>query len=115
MSNKTKHLVIENEFKKLKTFDLSYFRGKSHFEEDGTQNWFVFQPLSTYFKTVYANDSNYILSWESKGLSSLTIDSIKTTDYRLNPYLYIYNTGKIRIKFNGGCLKRFLQQFFMDE
>ena len=34
-----KHLLIENELKKnLKTFDLSYFRGKIHFEEDGTQN-----------------------------------------------------------------------------
>ena len=35
-SNKTKHLLVENELKKVKTFDLSYFRGKSHFEEDGT-------------------------------------------------------------------------------
>ena len=33
-SNKTKHLLVENEFKKLKTFDSSYFKGKSHFEED---------------------------------------------------------------------------------
>ena len=28
-SNKAKHLLVENEFKKLKTFDLGYFRGKS--------------------------------------------------------------------------------------
>ena len=27
---------IENELKKLKTLNLSYFIGKSHFEEDGT-------------------------------------------------------------------------------
>ena len=27
-SNKTKHLVVENELKKLKTFDSSYFTGK---------------------------------------------------------------------------------------
>ena len=36
-SNKTKHLLVENELNKVKTFDLSYFIGKSHFEEDGTQ------------------------------------------------------------------------------
>ena len=36
-SNKSKHLLVENELKKLKTFDSSYFIGKSHFEEDGTQ------------------------------------------------------------------------------
>ena len=44
-SNKTKHLLVENELKKLKTFDSSYFRGKSHFEEDGTENYLVFQPI----------------------------------------------------------------------
>ena len=33
--NKTKHLLVEKELHQLKTFDLSYFIGKSHFEEDG--------------------------------------------------------------------------------
>ena len=39
-SNKSKHLLVKNELKKLKTFEFesSYFIGKSHFEEDGTQN-----------------------------------------------------------------------------
>ena len=41
-ANKTRHLLVENEFKKPKPFDLIYFRGKSHFEEDGTQNYLVF-------------------------------------------------------------------------
>ena len=49
-SNKTKHLLLENDLNKLKTFDLSYFIGKSHFEEDGTQSYLVFQPLFRYFK-----------------------------------------------------------------
>ena len=35
----TKHLLVENELKKFKTFDLSFFKGKGHFEEDGTQNY----------------------------------------------------------------------------
>ena len=39
--NKTKHLVVENELKKLQKFDAAYFRGKSHFEEDDTQNYLV--------------------------------------------------------------------------
>ena len=51
-SNKSKHLLVENEFKKLKTFDSSYFIGKSHFEEDGTQNYLVFQPMYRYFKII---------------------------------------------------------------
>ena len=36
-ANKSKHLLVENELKKLKTFDSNYFRGKTYFEEDGTQ------------------------------------------------------------------------------
>ena len=36
-SNKTKHLLVENELNKLKRFDSSYFIGKSHLKEDGTQ------------------------------------------------------------------------------
>ena len=64
-SNKTRHLLVENELKKLKSFDSSYFCGKGHFEVDSKQNWLVFQPIQRYFKTVSANDSD-ILSWKSK-------------------------------------------------
>ena len=45
-TNKTKHLLVENELNKLKTFDSSYFIGRSHFDKDGTQNYLVFQPLN---------------------------------------------------------------------
>ena len=38
-ANKSKHLLVESKLKKLKTFDSSYFRGKSHLEEDGAQNY----------------------------------------------------------------------------
>ena len=61
ISNKTKHLHVENELKKLKTFDSSYFRGKSHFEEDGTQNYLVFQPMYRYSKQIArVGNGNYI-------------------------------------------------------
>ena len=48
---------------KNKTFDSSYFIGKSHFEEDGTQNYLVFQPQNKYFKVIVTTD--YISSWKS--------------------------------------------------
>ena len=57
-SNRSKHLLVENKLKKLKTFDSIYFRGKNHFEEDGTQNYLVFQLLNRYSKVVAS--SNYI-------------------------------------------------------
>ena len=54
--NKSKHLLVENELNKLKTFNSSYFIGKSHFEEDGTQNYLVFQAMNRYFKMITNTD-----------------------------------------------------------
>ena len=56
-SNKSKHLLVENELRKLKTFDSSFFIGKNHFEEDGTQNYLVFQPMYRYFKQIAGVDN----------------------------------------------------------
>ena len=80
IQNKTKHLLVENELNKLKTFDSSYFIGKSHFEEDGVQNYLVFQPIIKYFKVNTMTNTDYILSWKSKGLSA---ESIKPPDKHL--------------------------------
>ena len=82
-SNKSKHLLVENELKKLKTFDSSYFIGKSHFEEDGTQIYLVFQPLNKYFKVIASTD--YVSSWKSKGLSAETIKPLSMSDNSLTP------------------------------
>ena len=35
---------------KLEKFDSICFRGKSHFKDDGTQNYLVFQTAHRYFK-----------------------------------------------------------------
>ena len=48
--NKSKHLLVQNELKKLKTFDSSYFIGKIHFDEDGTHNYLLFPPMHKYLK-----------------------------------------------------------------
>ena len=47
-ANKIKNESIENELQKLKIFDSSYFRGKSHVEENDTQNYLVSQTLNKY-------------------------------------------------------------------
>ena len=105
-SNKTKHLLAENELKKLKTFDLSYFKSKGHFEEDGTQNYLVFQPKDRFFKKIAGVGSgNYIYFWKSKGLSDERINSITTSNYSITPELSHYGT-KTRVKFCGSCLKQ---------
>ena len=107
-SNKTKHILAENELKKLKTFSLSYFIGKSHFEEDGTQNYLVFQPLNKYFKII-AN-TKYISSWQSKRLSDETIKPPTMSDYKLNPQLNYFG-AKTRLEFKEICLKQHKSTF----
>ena len=87
-ANKSKNLLAENELKKLKTLDSSYFIGKSHFEENGTQNYLVFQPINRYIKVIANTD--YVLSWKSKGLSSENITPPTTSDNSLAPALSYY-------------------------
>ena len=96
-------MLAENELNKLKTFHLSYFIGKSHFEEDGTQNYLVFQPINKYFKVI--TNTDYISSWKSKGLSAESIKPPTTSDNSLTPELNCYGI-KTRVKFNGSCLKQ---------
>ena len=60
-SNKTRHLLIKNE--------LSYFQGKNYFNEDCTQNYYIFQPIPKYLKVSSVSDVNHILSWISRGLN----------------------------------------------
>ena len=66
LSLNTKITSNENELKKLKTFDSSYFRGKNHVEEDRTQNYLVFQAIERYFKVIHnifhhENLKNYLM------------------------------------------------------
>ena len=96
-------MSIENELKNLKTFDSSYFIDKSHFEEDDTQNYLVFQPIKKYFKVIANTD--YVSSWKSKGLSAETFKPPSTSDNSLTPSLSYYDT-KTRVKFTGSCLKQ---------
>ena len=90
--NKTKHLLVENELNKLKTFDSSYFIGKSHFEEDGTQNYLVFQPIIRYFKVNMITNTDYVSSWKSKGLSAESIKPTTTSDNSFTPAVRYYGT-----------------------
>ena len=99
-SNKTKHLLIKNKLEKLKTFDLSYFRGKNAFEKDSRQNYLVFQPMYEYLENI-SNTIN-ISSWKSKEFSNKVI---KPPDNKLPPEL-IYSGKKIYVKFNGSCFKQ---------
>ena len=98
-----KIIELENNIKKLQTFDSSYFRGKNYFDEDGTQNYLVFLPINRYFRLI-AN-TKYTSSWKAKGLSDETIKPDATSDNSLTPWIDYYGTS-IRLQFNKSCLKQ---------
>ena len=64
--------MVENELRKIKSFDLSYFIGKTHFEKDVTENYLVFQLIQRYLKVI-AN-AKYISSWKSKRIKMKTLN-----------------------------------------
>ena len=102
-------MLVENKLKKLKTFDSSYFRGKSHFEEDGTQNYLLFQPIQKYFKRIVGVGSgNYIYSWKSGNLEGLSDERLypnTASNYSITPEFSCYGT-KTRVEFNGSRLRQ---------
>ena len=99
-SHKSKHL-LDDELKRLKTFDSSYFIGKSHFED-----YLVFQQMNLYFNQVSGVGSdNYIYTLKTKALFNENIAAPATKDYKLNPELSFFGT-KTKVEFNESCLKQ---------
>ena len=72
-ANKTKHFFNDDE--------LSHYRDKQYFGEgSGKQNYLVFLPMKKYFKlNSVARAADYVLSWQSKGLSNESIKPPTTT------------------------------------
>ena len=78
-ANKTSHFLNDN--------DLSYYRGKQYFDEgSGKQNYLVFLSINN------VDVADYVLSWQSKGLSNESIKPPTTSDNSLNPELNNYGT-----------------------
>ena len=87
----------------MQAFNSSYFRGKSHFEDDGTQNYLVYQPVYRYSKKI--GNADRVSACKSKGFSD---ESIKppTISYNSPAPGLNYIGNKTRVKFDGGCLKQ---------
>ena len=75
---------------------------KGHFEEDGTQNYLVFQPM---YRSLKIGNSDYVLSWKSKGLSNESMTPPSAPSNFVSSSLNYLDT-KIRVRFSGSCLKQ---------
>ena len=58
---------MENEFKKLQTFDLSLFIGQTCFNNDESQIYLIFQPLCYILRGL--SNTEKVVSWKSKDSS----------------------------------------------
>ena len=103
-SNQSKHLLVETELKKLQKFDAAYFRCKIYFNDDGTQNYLVFQSIYKYLKSSGGLNNN-ISSWKSKRLSDKEIKSF-TVSGSSTALEIAYTGDRIMVKFEGNCLKQ---------
>ena len=83
-------------------FDLSYFLGKSYFENDGMKNYLLLQPA---LKWKSNGTSWKWTSWKSNGLSEENITPSATSNNSLAPGMTFLNGAKIKVKFDGGCLE----------
>ena len=94
-------MLVKSELKKLEKFDPAYFKGKNYFEEDGTQNDLVFQPVYKYFEKT----GEKVSSWKSKGLSDeKNISTTTSTDRSATKT--IYDNARIKVRFNGDLLRQ---------
>ena len=79
---------------------MNYYRGKQYFDEgSGKQSNLVFLPINKYFRlNSVANAADYVLLWQSIGLSNESIRPSTTTNNSLTAELNYYGTknkGKV--------------------
>ena len=80
-AKKTRHFLNSN--------DLSYYHGKNYFNEDSSLNSYVFEPLFKYLEVPHVGNITYILSRKSRGLHCTKIKAIVTTNYLLDPRIFM--------------------------
>ena len=91
--------------KKLQTFDSCLFIGQNYFSNDGAQFYLIFQPI---YKTIttFSGLKYTISQWESKGLSNKKFQPPYTANKFFSPELVWMNNYRIRLRFEGSCLKQ---------
>ena len=97
-------MLAENELKKLKAFDSSLFIGQSYFDNDRAQLFSIFQLILKTI-TAFSGLPEIISQWESKEFSNGKIKPPYTANKIFSPKLVWYGS-KIKLKFNGSCLKQ---------
>ena len=65
-------MLVENKFKKLQTFNSSFFIGQNYFHNDEAQLYLIFQPIRKTI-TIFSGLPDTISEWKPKELSNKKI------------------------------------------
>ena len=68
--------VEQDKIWKLQRFHSGYFRGHNFFGNNGFQNIFVYQPTLNALGLKKDKDTEYIVSWKSKGVYNSKLTSL---------------------------------------
>ena len=91
-SKKVKYLEVQKKLNNVVIKDFTSFLGRIYFiSNDGSQNTFVYQPTLYALKLKKDKDTDYVLSWKSKGvfnsklklLYTAFLHRIKFSEYRI--------------------------------
>ena len=85
------NLVTKTDFKKT-----DYLTGKSYFDEDGSQNYLVFQSILKYL--TLNDNKKYIIKLKSKGLSNEDLEFVYTSRTIITSEIN-HNENKVRLNF----------------
>ena len=88
LATKEQLLTKQDKIVKLQTYDLSIFIGQSYFNNDGSQNYLILQPIFRTI-TIFSGPTSTISEWESKGLSNKNFKPLYTANKSL-----LSKTGK---------------------
>ena len=97
--------------KKFETFNVSYFLGKSFFDNDGSQNYLIFQPIYNTFRMKSGNTET-VIAWKCKTLSDESSKPPTTTGNSLALKLKWIDDLKIAAEFRGGLLETRQSKFY---
>ena len=82
ISNKSR-IKVRARYNSKTSHDLSLFVSKSYFIIDGAQLYLILQSL--YYTLKRLGDTEKVVSWKSKGLSTEKRSALTTTDNSLSP------------------------------
>ena len=94
----------QDQIDKLQAFDSNNFLGQTNFEDDGTQKYLLFQPVSRYFKTV--GNTNKVTQKIQKDSPMRILNFHQSPKLVLVQITNFINSVKMREKFDGSCLKQ---------